>query len=202
MMHTKVRSIIAIATAATASLFLFTSTTFAGQLSSRSYNPTKAALQKSQLKELNFQDAKITDVLDFLVDQSREMDPKGEGMNLIYLPAKKPQQVTAQAAKIDPILAGIFDIDVTDAAPAPEFDPETRITMRLRRVSMFDALKYITEMAGLSFRIDKNVIIVRPAGQGGEIETRFYAIDPSLMAKQMAAVQQAKRMNEKDPFDF
>ena len=185
------------------SLVVLATSAYGQRMVPRGHNPAKDALKKSQIKELNFEDAKIPEVLDFLIDQSRELDPDGIGMNLIYLPEQKQKQVSAKPPRIDPALADIFGIEATGALQeAPAFDPETTITLRLRRVSMYDALGYITEMAGLRFTIEKNVVIVRPAGQGGNIETRFYAIDPALMAKQMQARQQAQRLNENNPFDF
>ena len=188
-------------------ILMFASTAIAGEpFDRKAYFETKAKLKKAQMNELNFERAPISEVLEFLVAQSRELDAQGDGFNLIYLPPKQKQGAPAhpqKKANVDPFLEDLFGLELEDAQPVPVFDPETRITIRLRRVSMYDALKYITEMANLTFTIDKNVVIVRPKGQGGEnIQTRFYSVDPSLMQKHAQARAQMNRLNNKDPFDF
>ncbi len=57
-----------------------------------------------------------------------------------------------------------------------------RITMRLRNVSLYDALRYVCEAAGLTFRVDARAVVIRPAeAPAGPIVTRAYPVQPSAV---------------------
>ncbi len=147
-------------------------------------------LQNIPVRQINFRRAHISDVIEELVRISREMDPDGEGVNIIFM---------------DPELAdsGVDDGGgAGDAAPAPAADPfgglgggfggpalggggataaPSRIppiTLELRNVNLLDALETVTEIADLYYRFDGNVIIIQRKGEG-ELITRFYPVDPA-----------------------
>lgn len=62
------------------------------------------------------------------------------------------------------------------------------ITLDIRGINMLDALDLITEMAGLSHRVDRNIVMVEGRGKGN-LETRFYAVDPTLFTTRMKAAE-------------
>lgn len=56
------------------------------------------------------------------------------------------------------------------------------ITLNLRRISMLDAIKYITEVAGLKYRVEEAAVIITPIdAPTGNIITRMYPVQPSFM---------------------
>ena len=64
----------------------------------------------------------------------------------------------------------------------PEGEAAPRITLTLRRVSLYDAIRYITEVSGLYYRLDDNAVIITPEeARGQRIETRMYPVQPSIL---------------------
>ncbi|MBD3292865.1 MAG: hypothetical protein GF393_08085, partial [Armatimonadia bacterium] len=73
-----------------------------------------------------------------------------------------------------------------ETAPAPTPMPASgevpSITLNLRRISLMDALKIITEVANLKYRIQENVVMIRPIGavEPGMM-TELYPVQPTLI---------------------
>ena len=137
---------------------------------------TRQKLQKLIIPQIEFKQANITDVLDFLSKASVEADVEEKiGVNIIpKLPAAgapAAADAAAPAAAAPDAAAPAAGVQATATPP---------ITLTLRRVNLLDAIKYITDLAGLSYRIDKNVVFVTPRG-----------VDPSLLITHMYPVSQA-----------
>lgn len=137
------------------------------------------------IDEIRFKQANISDVISFLVQASREEDPDGIGVNIIFM---------------DPELSGGASGGGSSAQPAPAADDPfgfgapagggatsgaatsvssiPPITLELRNVSLLDALKTVTEIAGLYYRIERNMVRIEREGRGRLI-TRFYPVDPT-----------------------
>ena len=137
---------------------------------------------------IEFRQANIVDVINFLVDASRAGDAEGAGVNIILnlnLPSGAAQQpdVSTQPSPLDDPFGtgGGFDQPI-EQAPASESSNIPAITLNLRRVSLLNAIKYITEVAGLKYRIDENAVIITPEGVvQGRVITRFFPVQPSIM---------------------
>ena len=57
-----------------------------------------------------------------------------------------------------------------------------RITLTLRKISLYDALRIITQYADLKFTIDNRIVFITPLSQVTQpLETRVYAVQPSLV---------------------
>ncbi|MFT5124112.1 MAG: hypothetical protein ACI97B_002747, partial [Verrucomicrobiales bacterium] len=105
---------------------------------------TTERMQSARLQELHFEDATVRDVIEQLVDMSRATD--GEGFNILFMdgskPMKKvPEKKVAAAANEnwDKNWDELFGVKrVEGEVDENLFDPEKRITLRLRRVSMWD----------------------------------------------------------------
>ncbi len=70
-------------------------------------------------------------------------------------------------------------VNIIYRGPPPEQVP--RITLRLRNVSLYDALRYVTELSGLRFRIEERAVIVTAAdAPEGPVITRFYPVQPGF----------------------
>ncbi len=64
----------------------------------------------------------------------------------------------------------------------PVGDQAPRISLSLRRVSLYDVIRYMTEMAGLYYRIDANAVYIADEPfSPALIETRFYPVQPSFI---------------------
>lgn len=141
---------------------------------------TRQKLQKLIIPQIEFKQANIADVLDYLSKSSVEVDVEDKtGVNIILkLPTAGGAAADAGAA---PAAAPAADAGAAPAAPGAAAAQGTPpITLTLRKVNLLDAIKYITDIAGLSYRIDKNVVFITPRG-----------VDPSLLITHMYPVSQA-----------
>ncbi len=144
-------------------------------------------MQSIIIKSIEFRQANINDVVNFLVEASRENDPEGEGVNIILnlgesaaapAPAAAPQDDFGGWG--DDFGGDDFGMDMGAASAGPS--GVSPITLNLRRISMLDAIKFITEVAGLKYRVeDTAVIITRKDAPVGNIITRMYPVQPSFI---------------------
>ena len=148
-------------------------------------------MQKIIIPSLEFRQANIADVVNYLVDASIAADPDKEGVNIILnlgdsgaSSASAPAAAPASDSFDD---WGDFGGDDFAASSSSSFSSGSSggvspITLNLRRISMLDAIKYITEVAGLKYRVeDTAVIITRMDAPVSKLVTRMYPVQPSFM---------------------
>ncbi len=150
-------------------------------IASQARRRLETKLKNIMIQKIEFVDAKIQDVVTYLHQQSLVGDrdsPQGEkGVNIL-LRLNLPGQADATSAP---------QAEVTDIFAADEIMPVgatagTGITMTMRDISLMDAIKYITDIAGLKYRIEERVVIIhRPDIALGELETRTYKVLPSTI---------------------
>lgn len=161
---------------------------------------TKTSAQKLQEKmeqiiipSIEFRQANITDVVNFLVEASISGDKiDGTGVNIILNlsgpggDAAVPAPAPAEPA--DGAFGGEFGGGFDDLGAAPAAPVNTAasgiptITLNLRRISLMDAVKYITEVARLKFRLEENAVMITPEGVvSGRVITRLYPVQPSII---------------------
>lgn len=175
---------------------------FEEAVATRAAQETTTAAQRLQEKmgkilipQLEFRDGNIIDVINFLVDESRRLDdPSHEGVNII-LNMKIPGDAGGGAAAAAPATgmgaaAGSFDetgfsdfgTDTGAAAGAAPSGAAKTITLNLRRVSLLDAIKYITEVAGLKFRVEGTAVVITPENVvSGRVFTQMYRVPPGIL---------------------
>lgn len=130
------------------------------------------------IPSLEFRDARLVDVIDFLVAKSQELDVNEAD------PARKGVSIV-----VDP--SG--SIDGQDLSQLP-------VTVRLTSVPMEAALKYVTQLVGMKYRIDEYAVFVVPnsvAFDEGMI-TRRYPVPPGFISSGNQGVGSADAIN--DPF--
>lgn len=151
-------------------------------------------MEKIIIPSIEFRQANINDVVNFLVEASISGDPERTGVNIILNlntpgsdAASAPAPVAAPAAVQD-FGFGDFGSDFGVPAPAQDFAspaPSSNvptITLNLRRISLLDAIKYITEVARLKFRLEENAVMITPEGVvSGRVVTRLYPVQPSIL---------------------
>lgn len=141
---------------------------------------TRQKLQKLVIPQIEFKQANIEDVLEFLSKASVEADTEEKtGINIV-LKLSTPAVATPDAAAAPPAPDAAAATPVAPPATASATPP---ITLTLRRVNLLDAIKYITDIAGLSYRVDKNVVFVTPRGVDPSLlVTRMYPVSPALIS--------------------
>jgi general secretion pathway protein D len=145
-------------------------------------------LSQIMIREIRFQRADISDVIDYLVQASRESDPDGIGVNIIYMDPN--QGGGGAAAPAAPAAGSPFDFGAPPA-PAPAMGGTSAIppiTLELRNVTLLDALKFVTDLSGLYYRVERNVVLIEREGTGRMI-TRFYPVDPARWQQVAGALQ-------------
>lgn len=136
---------------------------------------------------IDFRAANIHDVINFLVDASQKQDPDRVGVNIILNLSQAGGGGTPATPGVDRSLMdmdlGLMDMPMVDQPEVePTAPPVGTISLNLRRISLLDALKYITEVAELKYRIEENAVIVTPlAVETGRMLTRMYPVQPSFM---------------------
>ena len=166
-----------------------------GPVESEAGPPKLTQTQSQQLREkmqniiipsISFRQASIVDVINFLREASEANDPqKGGGVNIILqldagpagaapVPPPTPAEDLwgAPGGGLPPPAGGEAPAD-TGGIPA--------ITLTLRRVSLMDAIKYVTEVAGLKYRLEENAVIITPKDRVVNVMTRLYPVMPAIV---------------------
>lgn len=139
-------------------------------------------MQKIIIPSIEFRQANVVDVITFLQEASAAADPDGTGVSFILklgLTGTGSPSPVATPDSSDP-----WDTPSADAAAAPssmDAAGTPSITMNLRKVSLLDAIKYITELASLRYRIEEFAVIIVPMNAVLDtMVTRFYPVQPTI----------------------
>ncbi len=92
-------------------------------------SPAEVQANKIILPKVQFQEATLTEAVEFLRVKSRELDPEKKGMNILVKPGGNPND---------------------------------RITMQLKDVPAYEALRYCAEIAGHQLSASENAFILSP----------------------------------------
>ncbi len=113
-------------------------------------------MESIRIPEISFREANIKDVIEFLVEASIAADKSTED----------------ELARGVNIILNIGD------------EEERTVSFQARYVTLLDAIKIITEVANLKFRVEKNIVMIIPQDAAeGTIVTRFYAVDPTVISR-------------------
>ncbi len=132
------------------------------------------------IPSIEFRQANVTDVILFLQQASIANDTSGSGVSFIMkLGAGGTAATPAATDSSDP-----WATPSTEGGATPDSAPVSSspsITLNLRRVTLLDAVKYITELANLRFRIEEYAVIIVPMDAViDQMVTRFYPVMPSI----------------------
>jgi len=140
-------------------------------------------LKNIMIQKVEFVDAKIEDVISYLHQQSlagdRDSAPGEKGVNILLRLNRPGQSSAAPAAAA---ATDVFAAEEAKPAVGAGGGSVPAITMTMRDISLMDAIKYITDIAGLKYRIEERVVIIHRSDIAlGELETRFYNPLPSTI---------------------
>jgi general secretion pathway protein D len=135
---------------------------------------TIAKMKGITIPEINFRAANINDVVSFFEQASREFDsqelpPEKRGVSFVL---KMPTQGAAAAVPDDPF-APVADGGAVGGVPP--------VTFSARFVNLHEALRIITDVAGLKFRVRGTVVMIMPMNMAErDMTTRSYTVLPSI----------------------
>ncbi len=149
-----------------------------------------AKLNKIIIPKIEFRDATIREAIDYLKAKSRDLDtdadPQRRGVNIVLkLESGYRAPASTPAASGGPVIPGLeapAAVDTVSAAPSVE-PGTTPITLSLSNVPMIEALKYITSLANLKFKIEPYAVSVVPLSQPtDDLITKQYQVSPSFIS--------------------
>ncbi|MBI5684855.1 MAG: hypothetical protein HZC54_07230 [Verrucomicrobia bacterium] len=128
---------------------------------SREKEEMERKLNSIRLPKLEFRDTSIVEVINYLNKQSRAIDEQqsgGEGVNIV--------------------LAGLPFTEAKAGSKTDSMAGTPGITLNLMDVPLRDALRYVTDIAGLKFVVDKYAVLVTPVTYQppGVMQTRDFQV--------------------------
>jgi general secretion pathway protein D len=155
-------------------------------------------LTRIVIPRLEFREATIREAVEFLKKKSVELDttelvPANRGVNLVLKleGGGSGAGPVMDAAPSAPAIPGLGDLPgVAPAAPsaapmAPIGDAaNARITVSLTNIPLGEALRYVTSLAGLKFKVEPYAVAIVPASQSIDVlVTREYKVRPDLIGR-------------------
>ncbi len=137
-------------------------------------------MEAIMIPEVEFRQAVIHDVIDFLQQASREFDisdaPEHQkGVNII-LNLRQTAQAAAPVDVVDDPFA-----DPVAGGGADQAGGVPLITFSARHISLLEALKIVTKVANLKHRVEGSVVMILPwNAPTGEIIVRTYDVLPTV----------------------
>lgn len=143
-------------------------------------------LKKIVLPEIDFRQANINDVVEFLQQQTVAFDndnsgKAGKGLDISLNLRNEPVKDAVASGPVDPFAAAA-PLAASEAGPvAPESDVPL-ITFGARYITAQEALEIVTSVANLKYRVDKNgaIKIVPKDDPEQEIVLRQYDVNGSV----------------------
>ncbi len=139
-------------------------------------------MEKIVIPELTFRQANIVDVIEFLQRASIEYDttdsPQEEkGVNIILNLGGDSASADDDDEELDPFA-------VPSSKRSSSGSGTKAITFSSRYISLMEALKIVTEISQLKYRIDGSVVMIVPEGApDGKIIVKTYDVLPSVEDK-------------------
>ncbi|MCE9609767.1 MAG: type II and III secretion system protein [Chthoniobacter sp.] len=153
-------------------------------------------LEKTIIPKLDFKDATIREAVEFLKRKSVELDPIDEprtGVNIVLKLEAGPSVGIPDVAVPAPAPAGIPGLDpvAPPAAPAAPVAPvgggnaaDTRITVALANIPLIEALRYVTGLANLKFKVEPFAVSIVPLSVSTDVLiTKEWKVRPDLIPR-------------------
>jgi general secretion pathway protein D len=143
----------------------------------RGTEATMAKLNRIIIPRIDLRDATVREAVEFLKQRSRELDTATEepqerrGVNIfLKLPPAGPELApppATEGAVAPPVVSGTAD---------------TRVTLSLTNVPLIEALRYLTELAGLKFKIEPYAVSIVPITEATtDLITKKYRVPPGFI---------------------
>ncbi|MEI9898235.1 MAG: LptA/OstA family protein [Chthoniobacter sp.] len=137
-----------------------------------------AALNKARtivIPKVELREATLVEALDFLRTKATELDPDKSGVNIILPP-------------------GVDSVPIGSAGARPA---DARITISLTNVPLDEALRYVTELAGLELRAEPHALVLQLPPVAAPAEAKSAAAPgaaPIVAPAESAALQKAEKI--------
>ncbi len=138
------------------------------------------------IPKLEFREAGVREAVEYLKRKSVEFDtaepdPTKRGVNIVLRIDSQPT-----AASPANSIPGLVDPNQPNPPPpVPSVDPnEARITIALNNIPLGEALRYVTNLAGLKFKIEGDAVAVVPLSTPSNepLVTKEYKVPPGFLS--------------------
>lgn len=154
-----------------------------------------AKLARIILPKLDFKDATIREAVDFLKKKSADLDilesePSRRGVNIVLkldnaggAGFSAPSEPPPAASGIPGLENPVVPAATIAAAPAGN-SGETRITVALTNIPLIEALKYVTGLANLKFKVEPYAVSIVPQGVDTTVfNTKEFKVRPGFITR-------------------
>jgi len=135
----------------------------------RGNEKTVAKLNNIIIPRVNFRDTTVREAISFLSQQSRNLDTaSGNGLKRgVNIVLKLPTGPTAAPAEEGAVESG---------------NAETLITLSLSNVPLIEALRHVTDLANLKFKIEPYAVAIVPVSENtDDLFTKEYRVPPGFI---------------------
>ena len=105
-------------------------------------------LKSIVIPSLDFRDANIKDVVLFLTETCRRLDPAGKGVNILHM-----------------------------GTAGSELADQGNISINIVDMNLYEALQFIVEMASMKFEVKANAVVVSPVNYAAEVDMVMKTFD-------------------------
>jgi general secretion pathway protein D len=139
-----------------------------------------AKLNRIIIPRIDLQETTVREAVEFLQQRSKDLDSTAaspqerKGVNIVLkldtgMPAPTPDPAAAPA-------------DPSAPPPSAGGNENTKITLTLNNVPLIEALRYLTELSGLKYKIDPYAVSIVPISENTtELVTKEYRVPPGFI---------------------
>lgn len=138
-----------------------------------------AKLNQIIIPRIDFQEATVRDAVEFLQQRSRDLDTTADGVS-----AKRGVNIVLKLenAAAEPTPDPSSPANPGAPTPVQGGNENTRITLALTNVPLIEAVKYLTELSGLKYKIDPYAVSIVPLSENTtELVTKEYRVPPGFI---------------------
>ena len=157
------------------------------RLGIRGTEATMAKLNRIIIPRIDLRDATVREAVEFLKQRSRELDSTTDdpqekrGVN-IFLKLLPPATIPAPDMTAAPPVEGGATL------PPVSGDADTKVTLSLTNVPLIEALRYLTELAGLKYKIEPYAVSIVPITENTtDLVTKKYRVPPGFIPTSLTA---------------
>lgn len=154
-----------------------------------------AKLNRIIIPKIDLRDATIREAVEFLKQRSQDLDtttddPKlKRGVNIVL---KLPTTPTAGEPSADPSAVPAPEAAAGEAAATPSVTADTKITLSLSNVPLIEALRYLTELSGLKYKVEPFAVSIVPITENtDELLTKEYRVPPGFIPSNSGSSEDA-----------
>jgi general secretion pathway protein D len=145
-------------------------------------------LNGTLIEKIELPDASLREAVDFLKQKSRDLDtsaddPKKRGVNIVLKlpPAQAP--APPQGDETAPTL---------DQPASPTVTENFKVSLSLRNVPLIEAIRYLTELSGLKYKIEPYAVSLIPITENtDELLTKEFRVKPNFIPSDTSSTESA-----------